>query len=271
MIRSIRSQVARTLSFCLIVVLLFSGQPLAAKSKKPPWDAFVGQFIEVYLKMHPPFAANAGRHEFDGKLPDWSPAGLNKQKQWLESERQMAAHYRYSALKEPERFEQQYLLAVIDENLFWLQSAQAPYKNPMFYSKSLDPNLYVSRSYAPIEQRLRAFLEYARNIPKATEQIRANLRPPLPRTYIDLGKTVFGGLAKFYQNDAKAAFATVTDPHLQKQFDVLVPIAAKSMQVLADWFELQRANATDDFALGTARFQEMLKATEGVNLSLAVL
>jgi hypothetical protein len=87
----------------------------------------------------------------------------------------------------------------------------------------------VSRPYAPIEQRLRAFIEYARNIPKATAQIRANLRPPFPRTYIDLGKTVFGGLAKFYQNDAKAAFATVTDPHLQKQFDAVVPIAAKSM------------------------------------------
>jgi hypothetical protein len=91
----------------------------------------------------------------------------------------------------------------------------------------------VSRPYAPIEQRLRAFIEYARNIPKATEQIRVNLRPPFPRTYIDLGKTVFGGLAKFYQNDAKAAFAAVADPHLQKQFDAVVPIAAKSMQEMA--------------------------------------
>jgi hypothetical protein len=35
--------------------------------------------------------------------------------------------------------------------------------------------------------------------------------------------------------------------------------------------ELQRANATDDFALGAARFREMLKATEGVNLPLDVL
>lgn len=262
---------ARILSLCLVMVLLLTGQPLAAKPKLPAWNVFAGQFIESYLSTHPPFAANAGRHEFDGKLPDWSQAALSKQKKWLESERQMAAQYRDSALKASERFEQQYLLAIIDENLFWLQSAQAPYKNPLFYSQSLDPNLYVSRPYAPVEQRLRAFIEYARNIPKATEQIRSNLRPPFPRTYIDLGKTVFGGLAKFYQNDAKAAFATVSNPQLQKQFDAVVPIAAKSMQELADWLERQRANATDDFALGAARFQEMLKATEGVNLPLDVL
>ncbi len=55
------------------------------------------------------------------------------------------------------------------------------------------------------------------------------------------------------------------------QFDAVVPIAAKSMQELAEWLERQRANATDDFALGAARFQEMLKATEGVNLPLDAL
>ena len=243
MTRSMRSQLAQTLSFYLVVVLLLlTGQPpLSAKPKQPAWDVFAGQFIESYLKMHPPFAANAGRHEFNGRLPDWSPAGLSKQKQWLESEGQLAIQYPDSELKASERFEQQYLLGVIDTDLFWLKSAQAPYKNPLFYSQSLDPNLYVSRPYAPIEQRLRAFIEYARNIPKATEQIRTNLRTPIPRTYIDLGKTVFGGLAKFYQNDAKAAFATVTDPQLQKQFDAVVPRAAKSMQELANWLATNAA------------------------------
>lgn len=271
MTRSMRFQAASTLSSCLIVVLLFTGQPLAAKTLQPAWDTFVSQFIESYLSMHPSFAVNAGRHDFDGKLPDWSPAGLSKEKQWLESERQKAVQYSDSELKKSERSEQQYLLAVIDENLFWLQTAQAPYKNPMFYYQALDPNVYISRPYAPIEQRLPAFIEYARNIPKATDQIRANLRPPFPRTYIEIGKKVFGGFAKFYENDAKAAFATVTDTQLKKQFDTEVPKAVKSMRELADWMELQRPNATDDFALGAARFQEMLKATEGVNMSLDTL
>lgn len=160
---------------------------------------------------------------------------------------------------------------MIDEKLFWLQTAEMPYKNPLFYSPALDPNVYVSRPYAPIEQRLRAFIGYARSIPKVVEQIRANLRPPFPRTYIDLGKTVFGGLAKFYEKDAKTAFAAVGDPKLQTTFDTVVPVAAKSMHELAAWMEQQRPQATEDFALGAARFQEMLKATEGVNLPLPVL
>ena len=271
MIRSKRFRIARTISSCLILMLLNAEQAMAANTDPPAWDAFLGQFIESYLNAHPTFAAYAGRHEFDGKLPDWSPSGLSREIQWLESERQQALGYPDSALKDTERFERQYLLATIDGNLFWLQSARAPYKNPMFYAGSLDPNLYISRPYAPLEQRQRAFIEYARNIPKAVEQIRANLQPPFPRTFIDVGKTVFAGQAKFYENEAKAAFASVADQQSQLQFDAIVPLAAKSMGELADWLESQRAGETADFALGSVGFQEMLKATEGIDLPLAVL
>lgn len=255
----------------LAVGLLLMAMPISAKSRLSPWDVFVDQFIESYFVLHPSFAVNAGRHEFDGKLPGWSPADLTREIQWLKAERKKAARYRDAKLKASQRFERQYLLAVIDEKLFWLQTADQPYKNPLFYSPALDPSVYVSRPYAPAELRLQAFIDYAKNIPKAVAQIRANLRPPFPRTYIDLGMTVFGGLAKFYEKDAKAAFAAVTDPQLKKALDSAIPVAAKSMQELTAWMEHQRAQATDDFALGAARFQQMLKATEGVDLPLTVL
>lgn len=265
------SQTVRLLATGAMLGLLFTAQPTLAKSKLPAWDVFVDQFIEGYFILEPPFAVSAGRHEFDGQLPDWSPAGFRKEKQWLKSEQKKAVQYKDPALKESERFERQYLLAVIDEKLFWLQVAEAHKKNPIFYSYSLDPNVYVNRPYASSEQRLRAFLEYARHIPKATKQIRTNLRPPFPNTFIDLSKTVFGGLAKFYENDARTAFASVPDPQLKKAFDTIVPMAAKSMRHLTDWMEHQRSHATDDFAMGAARFQQMLKATEGVTLPLAAL
>jgi hypothetical protein len=271
MSRSACSQSIRILAAGVMIGLLLTAQPISAEPRLPAWNSFVDQFIEGYFILDPPFAVNAGRHEFDGKLPDWSPVGLRKEKQWLQSERKKAVQYHASALKESERFERGYLLTVIDGKLFWLQTAEAPYKNPIFYSHSLDPNVYVSRPYASVEQRLQAFIDYARHVPKAAKQIRANLRPPFPRTYIDLSKTVFGGLAKFYEKDAQAAFASVTDPQLKKKFEKVVPAAAGSMRELTDWVEHQRPRATDDFALGAARFQEMLKATEGVTLPLAAL
>jgi hypothetical protein len=43
----------------------------------------VNHFIEAYFVAHPDFAVDAGRHEFDGKLPDWSPAALSKEAERL--------------------------------------------------------------------------------------------------------------------------------------------------------------------------------------------
>ncbi|AMK79242.1 MULTISPECIES: DUF885 domain-containing protein [Methylomonas] len=255
----------------ILILLLCFGQALAATQAPPSWDAFVGEFIEQYFQLHPSFAANAGRHEFDGKLPDWSAEGLARQSQWLVSQRELANRYRDTAIKEAERFEQNHLQAVIDEELFWLQSAKSPAKNPLFYSQALDPNFYLTRPYAPLEQRLRAFVNYAANIPKAAAQIRANLKPPLPRSYIDVGKTIFTGLATFYETDAKATFAAVDNPQLQQQFNTVVPAAAKAMRELADWLEQQRGSANDDFALGASRFRAMLKASEGVVVPLETL
>ena len=38
------------------------------------WPAFVESFIEARFKADPYFAVQAGRHEFDGKMPDLSRA-----------------------------------------------------------------------------------------------------------------------------------------------------------------------------------------------------
>lgn len=255
----------------LLGLWLASGQSLQARPRTPSWEVFAGQFIEGYFALNPPFAAQAGRHDFDGRLPAWSRAGLNKQKQWLESQKQTAIQYDAGQLTESQRFERQYFLAVIQQDLFWLDSVQWPYKNPMYYLEALDPNVYVNRPYAPPEQRLRAFVGYARNIPKAAAQIRTNLHPPLPRTYIDVGKTLFGGLAKFYENDSKAAFASVADAKLKREFALAQAQATQAMSALAEWLERQRPTATADFALGADRFRDMLRETEGVDLPLDTL
>jgi hypothetical protein len=270
MLRTINFQGSHAI-VAILALLLFGGQPLAASKSTPNWEAFVGEFIEHYFQLHPAFAANAGRHEFDGKLPDWSPEGLARQSQWLVAQSELAAQYPDASLKPSARFEQKHLLTVIDEELFWLQSAKSPAKNPLFYSQALDPNFYLTRPYAPLDLRLRAFINYATNIPKAAAQIRANLKPPLPRSYIEVGKTIFTGLATFYETDAKAAFAVVDNPELQQQFNTAVPAAAKAMRELADWLEQQRGSANDDFALGANRFRAMLKASEGVDVPLETL
>jgi len=255
----------------LLLVPTADGVAASRPAPSAQWDAFVEAFISSFFDAHPDRAVRAGRHEYDGKLPDWSRDGLRRERARLRAGRDKALAFDPALLDDSRRFERDYLLAVIDRSLFWLESAEWPFRNPYFYEGALDPNVYLTRPYAPLEKRLRAYIDYARAIPGAAGQIRANLRTPLPRSFIDIGRTVFGGLASYYESEAPTVFAAVKDPQLQQEFRTANAAAAQAMKGLAAWLEANRGSATDDFALGAERFREMLRMTERVDVSLETL
>jgi hypothetical protein len=248
-----------------------TNQPTMNASDAKAWDSYVNEFLEAYFVAHPDFAVRQGRHEFDGKLPDWSAEGLAQEIKRLHSEKDRIASFQDSALNERQRFERDYVSSVIDADLFWRESAEWPLRCPQFYADGVDPDVYVSREYAPLDQRLKAYTAYAKGIPTAVEQIRKNLRTPLPKTFVDIGHTSFGGLIAFYEKDVPAIFASVKDEQLQKDFKEANSGAIKAMTELNDWFKSQEATATTNFALGAEKFSEMLKATERVDVPLSEL
>ncbi|MGI8656721.1 MAG: DUF885 domain-containing protein [Pyrinomonadaceae bacterium] len=240
----------------------------AASPNTAQWDAYVNEFLNNYFTAHPDAGVLAGRHEFDGKLPDWSDEGIKREIARLHSERDRAMKFDAASLDERTRFERDYLVAQIDKDLFWMESADWPHKNPFFYADSIDPDVYVSREYAPLDVRLRAYTAYAKNVPTALQQIRNNLRLPLPRTYVKIGRTSIGGLADFYSKDVPAVFASVNDQNLQNDFRTANDAAIKAMKDFDGWLGSQEASATDNFAMGADKFREMLKATERVDVPL---
>lgn len=237
-----------------------------AQSKPDPWPQFAAHFLEEYFRAEPKFAVEAGRHEFDGQMPDWSAEGIAAQVALLKRLRAEAAAFSDAQLSAPERFEREHLYTVIDGELFWLDRARYPFSNPAWYIEKLDPDVYLTRDYAPLEKRLRGYIGYARAIPKICAQIRANLKTPLPESFIKYGIAGFGGFASFYRHDVAALFASVQDPAAQAELASANAAAAQAMDGLKSWLESERAHGTQGFALGEPLFQEMLRVTERVDL-----
>jgi uncharacterized protein (DUF885 family) len=251
-----------------------SPQP-TAPVKKPPsqasqqWANTANGFIEDYLRAQPFFAAQSGRHEFDGQLPDLSSHGIKREIARLHDARTQIAGVDPAPLEPRERFDREYLLTVVDRDLFWLEKAKMPASNPYWYLSNLDPDMYFSRNYASLDVRMKAYIKYARAIPKMVTDIQANLQGPLPKTYVELGIADFGGLADFYSKNAAAAFASVSDPDLQKQLTDADTNAATAMNNLKTYLIGLRKTATDKFPLGAELFAAMVKETEGVDLPVA--
>jgi uncharacterized protein (DUF885 family) len=261
-----------------VAALTLSGPALAPAAAQSPraaqesWPAFLVRYIDQTFRANPSFAVSQGRHEYDGRLPDWSETGLQSEKARLRSAISAALAFDPRRLTREQRFERDYLIARARGDLFWIETADQPHTNPAYYmGNGLDPSVYVTRPYAPPATRLRAFITYLRAVPRATQQIRANLRTPLPLSFIDYGKSAFGGFAEYYPGDGTRAFADVRDPALQAQLRDAAGDAARAMSGLANWLERQRPNATQDFALGADRFAQMIRDTEMVDVPIAEL
>jgi uncharacterized protein (DUF885 family) len=235
------------------------------------WPAVREQLVEDYLKAHPAFAVVAGRHEYDGQLPDWSAAGITAEIRGLHAARDKAMAVADASLDPTARFERDNFVARMDRDLFWLETAEAPFVNPAFYLDNLDPSPYLTRTYAPLDVRMRAYTKYAQSVQKAVAQIRATLRTPLSLPLLERGLSAFKGFADFFKNDVPAIFASVQDPVAQAAFKEANAGAATAMADLAAWLESQRPHASASFALGPEKFAKMLYDTERVTAGLAEL
>lgn len=82
----------------------------AVASARSPWQQAVDGFIAGWFERNPVSAANAGKHEFDGRLPDWSPAGLKANIAWLHAQRDAVVAFADDELDSVQRFQRDYVL-----------------------------------------------------------------------------------------------------------------------------------------------------------------
>ena len=261
----------RPLAILVLLMTLACGsgpRTSASAPASPDWDRFVADYLETYFRANPLFAVYQGRHDFDGEWPDWSAAGLQRWTARLHGLRDSAAAFALEPADSARVFERDYLIARIDQDLFWMERADWPHRNPEWYSGQIEPGVYLVREYAPLADRMRAFTRFARGMPAALAEIRGNLRAPMPRAYADIGHGRFDGMAEFLQHDVPKVFAPVQDTALQRAFDQANTAAVAALAETASWFAAQGRRGNGSFAMGPALFAEMLARTEEVNVPL---
>jgi uncharacterized protein (DUF885 family) len=244
-----------------------------AAAQQGDWAGFVNNFIEASFKANPGFAVGQGRHEFDGQIADLSQAGIDAEVARLKRAIADAGKFTDDQLTAEQRYQRDYLVAVAKGQLFWIdpEGADQPHTNPASYLGVLDPSVYITVPYAPKEQRLKAYIKFLQNIPRAAEQLRANIKTPMATSFVDYSAKAFGGFVEYYPGDGMAAWKGVGTAEDQQALKAATDSAAKAMKDTVAWVESQRATARPNFALGKAKFQRMLADTEMVTTPISEL
>jgi hypothetical protein len=242
----------------------------AAESAKPvasaEWTQLVNDFIDDDSKANPSAAFYNGREEYAGILPNWSEEGLKAEIARLHDWKSKAEAVDAATLDDAQKFERDYFIAVLDGALFWRETADWPHKNPTWYN--LDPGVYLDRPYADLPKRMADYSKWASNIPAAAEQIKANLKGPLPKAYIDMALHTYKPMAEFLKSDVPKVFESVKDEAVRAEFDKQNAAAIAAFNDLDTYFTGLRKTQVEDFAMGPELFAKMIYANERVDASL---
>jgi uncharacterized protein (DUF885 family) len=245
----------------------------ATTAQASDWPAFQNAFIEASFRADPGFAVMQGRHEFDGQIADLSEPAIGREVDRLKKAVADAQGYKNNALTPEQRYQRDYLVGVAKGRLFWIDPTGADqlHNNPAAYLGALDPSVYITVPYASREVRLKAYTKFLQNVPRALEQMRANIKTPMATSFVDYGKSAFGGFVEYYPGDGLAAWKGVGSAADQKALKAATDNAVRAMQQTVAWVEGQRAASKPNFALGRDKFQRMLADTEMVTTPVSEL
>jgi len=230
-------------------------------------------FDAFYLPTNPSAATSYGVHEYDGKLEDFSRAGIASEVKALKGWEQRVAAVDPASLSLFVRGDRDLVLNSIRSSLLTLQSIRPWEKNPDFYSSGITSSAFtlMERKFAPPETRLRDLISRERQMPAALLAARANLKNP-PKIYTEIALEQLPGLIQFFRHDVPSAFTDVSDATLKKQFATSNDAVIRALGDYQAWLNhdvLPKSHG--DFRIGAKVFREKLKYDEMVDLPLGKL
>ena len=227
-------------------------------------------FSDVYFHFSPTAGTQAGLHQYDTQLEDYSAAAVQKQVAALHSYQQKIEAIDPSALDASVAGDREILLNSIKSNLLTLEVIRPWEKNPDAYSSGITGSIFVvmSRDYAPINTRLRAAVEREKLMPQVLLEARKNLKNP-PKIYTEIALEQIDGLVSFFQTDVPSAFAAATDANTKAAFAASNGAVIDALKSYGAWMKsdlLPRSNG--DYKLGAETFAKKLQYDEMVDIPL---
>jgi uncharacterized protein (DUF885 family) len=232
--------------------------------------AFTGRFLADYFDFHPTYATGLGLHEYDGRVPDWSRATIERWVAHLRNDLEEINAIDADQLEAVNWLDYQLLRDAIQFKLFELTKWRRWQLDPQFYLWDMAVDQYIKREYASLPERARGLVNHLRGLRGLVEQAKANL-DGVPAPVLEVAEQMLQGGIAFMQEDLPKALAELeeSDPALYAEFKAAQAAALEAgRDLLAHFTETLTPGAPIEFAIGADAFQTMLRYGEAVDLPL---
>jgi uncharacterized protein (DUF885 family) len=227
-------------------------------------------FSDVLFHFAPTYGTQAGLHQYDIQLENYSAESVQKQIAALHVYEKKVEDIPADALDASVAADRQILLNSIRSQLLSLETVRNWEKNPDNYSSGITNSIFVlmERPFAPANTRLRAAVEREKQIPQVFVEARKNLKNP-PRIFTEIALEQIDGLVSFFEKDVPAAFTEADDAKAKADFARTNAAVIQSLKDYKAWMQsdlLPRSNG--DYRLGPEVFAKKLSYDEMVDVPL---
>lgn len=225
-------------------------------------------FLLGYLDWRPQTAVGLGFHEFDGRLTDESKGSIEKELSRLKDYNQKLDAFDTSVLSKKMFYDYRILKLAIEQEIFKIEDLKVYNLNPMTYAGIVDVNIYISRNFAPIEDRIRSIIAIENQAPQQFEYAKANLQDSLGKPYVETAIQVAKGSASFLGTELVAALKDVKNDSLMTAFKASNKTAIDALNRYITFLEKEKLpKVHNHYAIGRDNYIKMLLYNEDINLS----
>jgi uncharacterized protein (DUF885 family) len=242
----------------------------APTESQATFNRLVDEYFDFYFQFHPTAGTQAGLHQYDGKLEDFSRAGVDAEIAGLTRFQKKFESIQSTQLSQESAGDLEILISTIQARQLELQSIQMWRKDPDVYVSDLSYGVFMimRRNFAPAAERLRSVIAREREIPRVLEAARQNVSNP-PKVYTEVALQQMPDNIKFFQNDVPAAFRTVQDARLLAEFKASNDAAIEALRKYQDFLRSDLLPVSNgDFRLGAENFHKKLRYEEMVDIPL---
>jgi len=241
-----------------------------AQAAPSDFDALVDRYFDAYFRFHPSAGTQAGFHQYDTQLENFSPASIQAELDGLAE--LLAAFERYPSaqLSGNAVGDYEFLVSTIRARQFDLQSTRSWRKDPDVYTQTATNSIFLimKRNYAPPGERIRSVIDREKQIPGFILQARSNLQNS-PRIFTEIALQQLPDTVEFFHKDIPEAFSEVKDPALLQEFRRSNDAAAAALQQYAAYLKnTWLAKSNGDFRLGAENYRKKLLYEEMVDIPL---
>ncbi len=244
-----------------------SESPAAAAALRQLADQY---FDQVYFHYDPSSGTEAGLHQYDAQLEDYSRDAVDRETADLQRFEGKFNAVPAAQLDLTSQGDLELLLADIHSKLLSLNTIRLWEKDPDQYSSGISNSAFVlmERTFASSDDRLRSLVAREKLMPAALQAAHQNLKNP-PRIYTEIALEQLPDIISFFQSDVPAAFKQAQNEQLKQEFSQVNGAVVAALQRYQTWLKKDvLPQSHGDFRYGADTFSKMLQYNEMVDTPL---